>query len=82
MTTSEEQIVDATRRLVRSLKSKLVSKGVEPADAAIGLAYALHDAATDVTGDPSRAVEFIRRAADTFEVQLNREATHGKPTAH
>ena len=70
ITDGEEAVIDTWRKLTRSLATKLSQRGVEPADITIALAYALHDAATELTGDPMGAVEWMRTAADTMERQL------------
>lgn len=63
----EAAIIDLSRRLARKLVGKLTAQGIEPADATLGLAYALHDAASDLTGGAIPAVEWIRTFADIAE---------------
>lgn len=70
LTDAEEAVIDTARKLTRSLVRKLTERGVQPADTTIALAYALHDAATELTGDPISAIEWMRTAADTMERQL------------
>ena len=69
-TQAAQPVIEMARKLTRSLVSKLTERGVQPADATIALAYALHDAATELTGDPASAVEWLRTAADVMERQL------------
>ncbi len=78
---TEAAIIETTRRLTRSLIAKLAAEGVEPADATIGLAYALHDAATELTGDAVQAVEWMRTASDMMENQLM-GGNNGEQTTH
>ncbi len=78
---NETRIIEMSRRLARSLLAKLHEQGVEPADAAIGFAYAMHDAATGLTGDRMQAVEWMRTAADVMERQLM-GGDDGKPASH
>jgi phage gp45-like len=70
ITETEERIIEMTRKLTRSLITQVADRGVLPVDATIGLAYALHDAATELTGDPIQAIEWMRNATDTMEAQL------------
>lgn len=70
MTDAEVAAIDLTRRLTRSLVAKVTARGIHPADATIALAYALHDASTQLTGDRASAVEWMRNAADVMERQL------------
>lgn len=70
ITEGEAAAIETSRRLMRSLIRKLTEKGVEPADATIAQAYALHDAATELTGGPVAAIEWMRTAADVMERQL------------
>lgn len=81
ITDAEAAIIETTRNLTRTLIAKLAAQGVEPADATIGLAYALHDAASELTGDPVEAIEWMRAATDLMENQLM-GGSNGKPTAH
>ncbi|QNE05416.1 hypothetical protein [Croceicoccus marinus] len=70
VTEAEAAIIETTRRLTRKLMAQVTTRGVTPADATIGLAYALHDAATELTGDPISAVEWMRTAADLMDRQM------------
>ena len=70
ITDAETQIIETSRKLARRLLAKLEMEGVQPADATIGLAYALHDAATDLTGDPVAGLGWIRTAIETMAVQV------------
>ena len=70
ITDVEEAAIETARKLTRSLVAKLTERGIQLADATIALAYALHDAATELTGDPASAVEWMRTAADLMERQL------------
>ena len=63
----EIEIIEMTRRLTRSLLAKLEGKGVQPVDAALGVAYALHDAAQDIAGSPTAGVEWMRATIDMLE---------------
>ena len=81
ITDAEEAVIETSRKLTRSLVSKLTERGVQPADATIALAYALHDAAPELTGDPVSAIEWMRTASDLMERQMM-GGGDGKPTAH
>ena len=70
ITEAEVQIIETSRTLARRLMAQLEAKGVQPADATIGLVYALHDAATDLTGDPIAAITWMRNAADMMALQV------------
>ena len=74
-------VIETTRQLARSLLEKVEAQGVEPADAAIALAYALHDAATRLTGSEIAGIAWMQTAADHMERQLM-EDENGKPKAH
>lgn len=74
-------IIETTRHLARSLVAKVEAQGVEPADATIALAYALHDAATALTGSEAAGILWMRDATDLMERQLL-EAENGKRKAH
>lgn len=67
---SEAAVIETTRQLTRKLIAQVTARGVKPADATIALAYALHDAATELTGDPVSAVEWMRTAADVMDRQV------------
>ena len=77
---AEAAVIETTRNLTRTLIAKLAAKGAEPADATIGLAYALHDAASELTGNPVEAVEWMRNATDLMEQQLM--GGNHAPTSH
>lgn len=70
LTDAEAAIIEKTRTLTRSLVQKVTAQGVEPADATIALAYALHDAASELTGNPVSAIEWMRSATDLMERQV------------
>ena len=78
---AEVEVIELTRRLARALTAQVLARGVARPDALIGLAYALHDGATDMTGSRTEAVEWIRTAADLMERQLM-EPADGKPKTH
>ena len=59
--------ISKTRNLTRRLGREIVAKGVEPADVAVGIVYALHDISTELHGDPAAAIEWVRNAADIME---------------
>lgn len=60
--------IERVRRLVRSLAAQAIQQcGVEPIDAALGIAYGLHDVATEVTGGPIGAIEWLRTFVDLAE---------------
>lgn len=63
------EAIERTRQLVRGLASRLGGHGLQPIDIALGIAYALHDVACEVTGHPIEAVEWQRNCIDTFERQ-------------
>lgn len=63
-------IIETTRHLARSLVAKVEAMGVDHADATIALAYALHDAATALTGSEAAGIEWMRTATDHMERQL------------
>lgn len=67
LTDGEIAMIEMTRRLARSLITRLADGGAQPTDIAIGMAYALHDAATELTGTATEAVEWMRTAADIME---------------
>lgn len=59
--------IEKVRGLVRGLSDRVAVHGVEPVDAALGVAYALHDLALQLAGSPIAAVEWIRTFADLAE---------------
>lgn len=81
MTDPETAPIEMTRHLARKLIGEITRRGIEPADATVALAYALHDAASELTGNHVAGLEWIRTACDVMERQLM-ENSDGKPTAH
>ena len=77
----ETKAIELTRHLARKLLAEVTGRGIEPADATIALAYALHDAATELTGGHRSGLEWMREAVRQMDRQL-KEAEDGKPTAH
>lgn len=77
----ETGAIELTRKLTRKLMAEVNARGIEPADATIALAYALHDAATELTGGHRSGLEWMREAVNQMDRQL-KEADDGKPTAH
>lgn len=80
-TDGEAAVIEMTRRLTRKLINELTARGVQAADATIALAYVLHDAATELTGDPVSAVEWMRTATDLMDRQVM-GGGNGMPAAH
>ena len=76
-----ERAIEMSRRLARKLVAEVLARGVEPIDALIGLAYAVHDTASDVAGDSYLAINWMRDAADQMERQIM-EDSRGKPATH
>lgn len=66
------ETIEKTRRLVRSLAGKIAGHGVAEIDVLVGIAYGLHDLATDAIGHPMGAIEWQRSAVDLFERQIMR----------
>jgi len=77
------EVIEKTRRLTRNLAEKVISFGVEPIDPLIGIAYALHDLSTKLTGNPVSAVEWQRSCLDLFERQHLQGVPYGThPTTY
>jgi hypothetical protein len=70
MVDSETAAIELTRRLTRKLLAEVTGRGIEPADATIALAYALHDAATELTGGHRAGWAWMRDAVLIMERQL------------
>ena len=81
MSDAEHESIERARILVRKLARLLTLKGLPHADATVALAYALHDSASDLTGNPFAGIEWMRDAADVMERKLMEESG-GKQTAH
>lgn len=62
------EAIERVRKLTRLLAAQVVEKyGVEAVDAALGVAYGLHDIACDLTGSPIGAIEWQRTFIDLAE---------------
>lgn len=61
------EAIERTRKLTRDLAAKVTEHGVEPIDAAIGIAFGLHDFGLQLMGHPAAMVEWLRSACDLFE---------------
>lgn len=81
MKATEHELIEHARILVRKLARLLTLKGLPHADATVALAYALHDSASDLTGNPIAGIEWMRDAADLMERKLMEES-NGKQSAH
>ena len=81
VTDAETALVERTRGIVRKITTLLMLRGLPRADATVALAYALHDAASDLTGSAFAGIEWMRDAADVMERKLMEDGD-GKPTAH
>ena len=81
ITDAEEQIIEKSRTLARRLVAQLEAKGVQPADATIGLAYALHDAASELTGSHSGGLDWMRQAIAVMANQVE-ASDAGNATTH
>ena len=71
--------IDLTRNLARKLIGQVTARGIEPADATVALAYALHDAASELTGSHECGLDWMRQAV---AVMANQVESSDAPTSH
>ncbi|MBX7460815.1 hypothetical protein [Qipengyuania huizhouensis] len=72
--------IELTRNLTRKLIGQVTARGIEPADATVALAYALHDAASELTGSHADGLEWMRQAIAVMANQV--EGKSDAPTSH
>lgn len=61
------EAIERVRQLVRRMAVQVEGHGIERVDVTLGVAYGLHDLASQLVGHPIGAVEWLRTCVDMFE---------------
>lgn len=82
MNDPESATVELTRKLTRKLIGEVTARGIEPADATVALAYALHDAASELTGSHTAGLDWMRQAIAVMANQVEGSRDVGNAKTH
>jgi len=75
---ASDKAIELTRELARKLAREVAARGVAEVDILTGIAFALHDLATDSLGCPVAAFEWQRTAVDVVE-RAHMDGRYAKP---